>query len=102
MGGLLALSRVIDAITYRIGKSVGWLILAAVIVSAVNATVRFALNMSSNAWLETQWYLFGAVFLLGAGYTLLEHEHIKHRYRECASVQIHARLDRPSSATYCF
>lgn len=52
MGGLLALSRVIDAITYRIGKSVGWLILAAVIVSAVNATVRFALNMSSNAWLE--------------------------------------------------
>ena len=77
MGALLSLSKVIDAITFRIGKSVGWLILAAVIVSAVNASVRFALNMSSNAWLELQWYLFGAVFLLGAGYTLQMNEHIR-------------------------
>lgn len=77
MGALLSLSRLIDAITYRIGKAVGWLILAAVIVSAVNASVRFAFNMSSNAWLELQWYLFGAVFLLGSAYTLQMNEHIR-------------------------
>lgn len=77
MGGLLALSRAIDAVTFRLGKFLGWFILAAVIVSAVNATVRFAFNMSSNAWLELQWYLFGAVFLLASAYTLQMNEHIR-------------------------
>ncbi len=74
---LLGVSRRIDAANTYLGKALGWLILVAVGVSAVNAVIRYALNASSNAWLETQWYLFGAVFLLGAGYTLLEHEHIK-------------------------
>ena len=54
-----------------------WLVLAAVIVSSVNASVRFAISKSSNAWLELQWYLFGAVVLLGAAYTLKHNEHIR-------------------------
>lgn len=74
---LLGVSRAIDAVQERLGKALSWLILAAVLVSSVNATVRFALNASSNAWLELQWYLFSAVFLIGAGYTLLKNEHIK-------------------------
>lgn len=77
MGGLLSISRGIDAFTFRLGKAVGWLILAAVLVSAINASVRFAFNMSSNAWLEMQWYLFGAVFLLASAYTLQMNEHIR-------------------------
>ncbi len=74
---LLGLSRRIDAADAMLGRALGWLILVAVVVSSVNAVVRYAFNASSNAWLETQWYLFGAVFLLGAGYTLLQNEHIK-------------------------
>jgi TRAP-type mannitol/chloroaromatic compound transport system permease small subunit len=74
---MLALSRFIDGLNDRVGKAVYWLILVAVIVSAGNAVVRYAFNMSSNAWLEIQWYLFSAVFLLGAGYTLLKNEHIR-------------------------
>lgn len=74
---LLNISRRIDAADVLLGRALGWLILVAVFVSAVNAVIRYALNESSNAWLETQWYLFGAVFLLGAGYTLLQNEHIK-------------------------
>jgi TRAP-type mannitol/chloroaromatic compound transport system permease small subunit len=74
---LLALSRAIDALNERIGRLVYWLVLAAVLVSAGNATVRYAFNLSSNAWLEIQWYLFSAVFLLCAGYTLLHNEHIR-------------------------
>jgi TRAP-type mannitol/chloroaromatic compound transport system permease small subunit len=74
---LLSLSRLIDALNERVGRLVYWLILAAVLVSAGNATVRYALNLSSNAWLEIQWYLFSAVFLLCAGYTLLHNEHIR-------------------------
>ncbi|MFV0279186.1 MAG: TRAP transporter small permease subunit [Rhodoblastus sp.] len=77
MNFLLNVSRAIDATQERFGKALSWLILAAVLVSSVNATVRFAFNSSSNAWLELQWYLFSAVFLLGAGYTLLKNEHIK-------------------------
>lgn len=77
MGGLLSISRGIDAFTFRLGKAVGWLILAAVLVSAINASVRFAFNMSSNAWLEMQWYLFSAVFLLASAYTLQMNEHIR-------------------------
>ena len=77
MGVLLALSRVIDAINFRIGKILSWLILAAVVVSAVNAVIRKLFDMSSNSWLELQWVLFGAVFLIVASWTLLENEHIR-------------------------
>ena len=77
MSGLLAFSRLIDAINDQIGKWMGWLVLAAVLVSSINALARYGLNLSSNAWLEAQWYLFGAVFLLGAGYTLKQNEHIR-------------------------
>lgn len=74
---LLALARLIDAVNERVGRVIGWLVLAAVLVSAGNATVRYSLNLSSNAWLEIQWYLFSAVFLLGAGYTLKKNEHVR-------------------------
>jgi TRAP-type mannitol/chloroaromatic compound transport system permease small subunit len=74
---LLALSRTIDALNERVGRAVFWLILAMALVSTTNALFRYALNQSSNAWLELQWYLFAAVFLLCAGYTLLNDEHIR-------------------------
>jgi TRAP-type mannitol/chloroaromatic compound transport system permease small subunit len=74
---LLSLSRLIDRITTWVGSWVSWLVLAAVLISAINATVRKALNTSSNAYLEIQWYLFAAVFLLAAGYTLMRQEHVK-------------------------
>jgi TRAP-type mannitol/chloroaromatic compound transport system permease small subunit len=77
VGVLLAVSRVIDAINLRIGKWLSWLILLAVIISAVNATIRKVFDTSSNAWLEMQWLLFGAVFLLVASWTLLANEHIR-------------------------
>jgi TRAP-type mannitol/chloroaromatic compound transport system permease small subunit len=75
--GLLTLSRAIDAVNFRIGKWLAWLILAAVLVSAVNATVRKVFDTSSNAWLELQWILFSAVFLLCAPWTLISNEHIR-------------------------
>lgn len=74
---LLGLSAVIDAITGFIGRAVSWLILATVLISAGNAIVRKAFDVSSNAWLELQWYLFGAVFLLAAAYTLRRNDHIR-------------------------
>ena len=74
---LLAVSRAIDALNERIGRVVLWLVLAMVLVSSANALSRYALNLSSNAWLELQWYLFAAVFLLCSGYTLLHNEHIR-------------------------
>lgn len=77
MKAALALARSIDAINTFAGKAVSWLLLAAVVISAVNAVVRKAFNLSSNAWLEAQWYLVSAVFLIAAGYTLLENEHVK-------------------------
>lgn len=77
MGGLLALSRGIDRVTTLIGRSVAWLILLAVLISATNAVVRKVFSMSSNAWLEAQWYLFGGAFMLAAAWTLLENEHIR-------------------------
>lgn len=77
MSALLSLSRLIDAVNSTVGKLVSWLVLVAVVVSAGNATVRYLFNNSSNAWLELQWYLFSAVFLLCAGYTLLRNEHIR-------------------------
>ena len=77
MATLLQLSRLIDRMSELIGKSVAWLVLAAVLISALNAAVRKAFNTSSNAYLEIQWYLFAAVFLLAAGYTMLRQEHVK-------------------------
>jgi TRAP-type mannitol/chloroaromatic compound transport system permease small subunit len=77
MKALLALSRAIDYVNEQIGHLVYWCVLIMVLVSAANATSRYALNMASNAWLELQWYLFAAVFLLCSGYTLLHNEHIR-------------------------
>ena len=77
LNALLHLSRLIDALNERIGRAVMWLVLASVLISAGNAVVRKAFDVSSNAWLEIQWYLFAAVFLLAAGYTLLRDEHVR-------------------------
>jgi len=77
MAGLIALSRAIDRMNEVVGRWVSWLILLAVLVSAGNAVIRKTFNMSSNAWLELQWYLFGAAFLLAAAYTLKQNEHIR-------------------------
>jgi TRAP-type mannitol/chloroaromatic compound transport system permease small subunit len=77
MHGLLRLSRGIDWLNERIGRSVIWLVLIAVLISAGNASIRKAFDTSSNAWLEIQWYLFSAIFLLCSGYTLLRNEHVR-------------------------
>ncbi len=77
MAPLLTLSRLIDRGTEWIGRWVAWLVLGAVLISAINAAVRKGFNISSNAYLEIQWYLFAAVFLLAAGYTMLRQEHVK-------------------------
>ncbi len=77
MSFLLQLSRLIDRFSEFIGRWVAWLVLVAVLISAINAIIRKAFGTSSNAFLEIQWYLFAAVFLLAAGYTLLRQEHVK-------------------------
>lgn len=77
MKALLAASKAIDSLSERIGHLTYWLVLVAVLVSAVNATSRYALNLSSNAWLELQWYLFSAIFLLCSGYALLHNQHVR-------------------------
>jgi TRAP-type mannitol/chloroaromatic compound transport system permease small subunit len=74
---LLSLSRLIDAINERVGRSVLWLVLIAVVISAGNALVRKLFNTSSNALLEIQWYLFAAIFMLASGYTFLRNEHVR-------------------------
>jgi TRAP-type mannitol/chloroaromatic compound transport system permease small subunit len=74
---LLKISRLIDRLSEFIGRWVAWLVLVAVLISAANAVTRKAFNFSSNAFLEIQWYLFAAVFLLAAGYTLMRQEHVK-------------------------
>lgn len=74
---LLSLSRLIDAVNLRIGRWVSWVILAAVLVSTANALGRKFMHSGSNAWLELQWYLFGALFLLSSGYTLLKNGHVR-------------------------
>ena len=74
---LLRLSALIDALNEQVGRLSYWLILVAVLVSSGNATMRYAFNMSSNAWLEIQWYLFSAVFLFCAGYALLHDQHVR-------------------------
>ena len=77
MEGLLALSRGVDRLNEIIGKWVSWLILVSILVSAGNAIIRKVFNISSNTWLELQWYLFGAAFMLAAAYTLKQNEHIR-------------------------
>src|SRR5688572_16321783 len=74
---MLATARAIDALNDRVGRAVAWLVLAAVLVSSGNAVSRYAFNLSSNAWLEIQWYLFSAIFLLAAGYTLKAGAHVR-------------------------
>lgn len=77
MARLLNLSRLIDRLNELVGRWLSWLVLFAVLISAVNATARKAFSLTSNAYLEVQWYLFSALFLLAAGYTLLRQEHVK-------------------------
>ena len=77
MSVLLALSRAIDAMNSLIGRTVAWLVLAAVLLSTLNAILRYQFRISANSLLEAQWYLYSAVFLLAAGYTLLTNEHVK-------------------------
>ena len=94
MHALLSFSRLIDAINTRVGKAAAWLILAAVLVSTINALFRYTFSMSSNAWLELQWYLFAGTFLLCAPWTLKCNEHIRidvvtGRY----SPRVHAWID---------
>ena len=74
---LLRIAGAIDALNGHVGRAAYWLVLAAVLVSAANAMMRYTFNISSNAWLELQWYLFGGIFLLCSGYTLLHNEHIR-------------------------
>ncbi len=77
MNFLLKLSRGIDTLNEQVGKATTWLVLIVALLSAANAVVRYAFNYSSNAFLEIQWYLFAAIFLLCAGYTLKNNEHVR-------------------------
>jgi TRAP-type mannitol/chloroaromatic compound transport system permease small subunit len=77
MQALLKFSRAVDALNAFIGKYIIWLIFASTVISGVNAVVRKIFNVSSNAYLEMQWYLFAAAFLLASGYTLLHNEHVR-------------------------
>jgi TRAP-type mannitol/chloroaromatic compound transport system permease small subunit len=77
MSFLLSLSRLIDKLNEKIGLGVSWALLAAVLICSGNALVRYTLNTSSNSWLEIQWYLFAAVFLLGTSHTLKRNEHVR-------------------------
>ena len=77
MNALLRIAHFIDTLNERVGRTVYWLILVTVLISAANAISRKLFNFSSNAFLEIQWYLFSAVFLLAAGYTLKQNEHVR-------------------------
>ncbi len=77
MGGLLKLSGLIDTLNEWVGKLIMWLILAAVLISTGNAVMRKAFDIGSNAFLEIQWYLFAAVFMLGSGYVFLKNGHVR-------------------------
>jgi TRAP-type mannitol/chloroaromatic compound transport system permease small subunit len=74
---LLRVSRAIDFLNEKVGQTVYWLVLAAVLVSAFNAVMRYTIDYSSNGWLEIQWYLYSGFFMVGAGYTLLRNEHVR-------------------------
>ena len=77
MKGLLAIARWIDGLNERIGRAVYWLVLVVALVSAGNAVSRYGFDSSSNAWLELQWYMFAAIFLLAAGYTFKHNGHVR-------------------------
>jgi TRAP-type mannitol/chloroaromatic compound transport system permease small subunit len=77
MSFLLSLSRLIDTINEKIGSAVSWALLLSVLICGGNAIIRYAFNTSSNAWLEIQWYLFSAIFLLASSYTLRRNEHVR-------------------------
>jgi len=77
LGALLKLSRAIDWLNDRLGVVANWLVLTACLISAGNAMSRYAFDLSSNAWLEIQWYLFAAIVMLGASYTLKMNEHVR-------------------------
>ncbi len=77
MNALLTLCRGIDWMTEKLGRGLCWLLLAAVVISTVNAITRKAFNLSSNAYLEAQWYLFAVIFMLGAGYVFLHDQHVR-------------------------
>lgn len=93
MQPLLRFSRFIDFVNEKVGHSVLWLVLAATLISTGNALVRKFFNYSSNAYLEIQWYLFSAVFLLASGYTLLRNEHVRidvflHRFSKRTQIKV--------------
>lgn len=77
MSFFLSLSRFIDTLNEKIGSLISWALLVSVLICAGNAVVRYAFNTSSNAWLEIQWYLFSAIFLLATSYTLRRNEHVR-------------------------
>ena len=91
MAPLLSISRLIDTLNERIGRTVIWLVLAAVVISAGNAVMRKAFDIGSNAYLEIQWYLFAAVFMLGVGYVMLKNAHVRIDF-------ISARLSKRTNA----
>lgn len=74
---IISISRFIDTLNEKIGHGVSWALLAAVLICTGNALIRYTFNTSSNAWLEIQWYLFSAIFLLGSSYTLRRNEHVR-------------------------
>ncbi|MFZ6674493.1 TRAP transporter small permease subunit [Undibacterium sp. Xuan67W] len=73
----IAFARLIDALNEKIGQAVSWALLAAVLICTGNALIRYTFNISSNGWLEIQWYLFSAIFLLGTSATLRRNEHVR-------------------------
>lgn len=77
MKALLAVSRAIDAMNERLGRLANWMVVVACLISAGNAMTRYAFDLSSNAWLEVQWYLFAGIVMLGASYTLRLNEHVR-------------------------
>lgn len=77
MSFLLSLSRFIDNLNEKIGHGISWALLLAVLICTGNAVIRYVFNMSSNGWLEIQWYLFAAIFLLATSYTLRRNEHVR-------------------------
>ena len=77
MSSLLLISKYIDALNEKIGLTISWALLAAVMICSGNALIRYIFNTSSNAWLEIQWYLFSAIFLLASSYTLRRNEHVR-------------------------
>jgi TRAP-type mannitol/chloroaromatic compound transport system permease small subunit len=111
MKQLLHLSGLIDGASARIGRWVSWLIVAAAVISAGNAVIRKAFDVSSNAWLELQWWLFAIVFLLAASWTLAENEHIRidiansrfsQRWRNAVEVIGHVFFLLPTVAVILF